>query len=111
MECLHGFPVIPIPQVGVGESAFNETPQDSATSRPKSACGENKAGNLAGRSFVTKEDDPLPCNKSVEQDDDRVCLRTIGVQMRMQRTSDLLIIGKDFDEGDQGVLVNVSQGM
>lgn len=101
----HRFPFVPVVQVGIGESTFDESPENDPASGSKSTCCENETRDLPCRPLVAKENDAFPSNESIEQDYDRMSLRAIRMQMGMQGPRHELWRIKRLDKSDKRVLV------
>ena len=81
-EAGHFEEVIDLGEISVGEGVAREAAQDAT--RGKSAGRQDRLGDFAGRSVVTKEDDALLRQHGIYKDDDRVCVGARGGQMGVQ---------------------------
>lgn len=106
---LHQLQVVQVRQVGIRERPLLEALQDATTPTSESASRENEVGNLTCRLTMTEEDDSFAGDEGVEEEDNRVGVRTVGVEVRVEGTGCRRCGGggrggEGLDELDEGVL-------
>lgn len=65
-ENSHRFPLVPVVQVGIRESAFDESPEHDSASGTESTSRKDEARDLTCRSFVAQKDYPLASKERIE---------------------------------------------
>ena len=91
---LHGLPLVTVSEVGVRESAFDETTEDGAAAGPKCTRSKDESRDLTCRTVVAEEYEAFACKEGVEEDDYRVGECTVGVEVGVKRSRDVLGRGK-----------------